>query len=264
MTGLSEGKVEAIDVPEGGSNVVRKIAGGVVKFDTLVLERNVDGSPFDKFFREWFKEMFQLHGPSSGSSKRRNGAILKLENGREVLRFAFYEAWVKMSKFSDLEADSNNLFKQTIEIEHNAEFTMREKRPDEVEFVNGVVRRSYEYLKEHGVLCSNVECGQLHLRSPNFKGERSYCPGCIDAYKARCAERDAKRAEAAAKAAQPVAKPSPLGPKTAEGKAAKKAANERRKKQQEDRIAMLPMLPAVGKRGETPLNAHGSKKKGKK
>ena len=119
VTGLTEGKVDAIDVPEGGSNIVRKIAGGVVKFDTLVLERNVDGSPFDKFFREWFKEMFQLHGPSGGSSKRRNGAILKLENGREVLRFAFYEGFVKMSKFSDLEAGSNNLFKQTIEIEHN-------------------------------------------------------------------------------------------------------------------------------------------------
>ena len=50
---------------------------------------------------------------------RRNGAIIKLENGQEVLRFVFYEGWVKSSKFADLEAGSTNLFKQTIEIEHN-------------------------------------------------------------------------------------------------------------------------------------------------
>ncbi len=133
----------------------------------------------------------------------------------------------------------------------------------EVAAIRAEIRR-LERLKEHGVLCSNVECGQLHLRSPNFKGEHSYCQECNDAYKARCAERDAKRAEAAAKATQPVAKPSPLGPKTAEGKAAKKAANELRKKRQADRRAMLPMLPAVGKRGETPYNPHMGKKKGKK
>ena len=48
---------------------------------------------------------------------QRSGLIL--ENGQEVLRFAFYEAWVKSSKFSDLEAGSTNLFKQTIELEHN-------------------------------------------------------------------------------------------------------------------------------------------------
>ena len=119
VTGLSEGHTDAIDMPEGGSNVVRKVAGGVIKFDTLVLERYMDGTEFDKFFQEWFKEMFQLHGTSSGSSKRRNGAIIKLENGKEVLRFAFYEGWIKNSKFSDLEVGSNNLFKQTIEIEHN-------------------------------------------------------------------------------------------------------------------------------------------------
>jgi len=118
VTGLSEGSTDTIDQPEGGSNIVHKIASGVVKFDTLVIERNVDGSQFDKFFRDWFSEMFQLNGTSAGSSKRRNGAIIKLENGQEVLRFAFYGAWVKSSKFADLEAGSTNLFKQTCEVEH--------------------------------------------------------------------------------------------------------------------------------------------------
>jgi hypothetical protein len=80
----------------------------------------VDGSRFDQFFKDWFGEMFQLNGASQGSSVRRNGAVLKLENGVEVLRFAFYGAWVKSSKFSDLEAGSAGLFKQTLEIEVEA------------------------------------------------------------------------------------------------------------------------------------------------
>ncbi|SRR6266700_4946235 len=119
VTGLHEGKVDTIEQMEGGSNVARKIASGVVKFETLVIERNMDGSQFDKFFKDWFNEMFQLHGTSNGSSVRRNGAVIKLENGQEVMRFTFIEGYVKSSKMADLEAGSNNLFKQTIEIEHN-------------------------------------------------------------------------------------------------------------------------------------------------
>ena len=119
ITGLNEGMTDTIEQSDGGSNIVRKISSGIIKFDTLVIERNMDGSAFDTFFQDWFKEMFELNGPSGGSSVRRNGAIIKLENGQEVLRFAFYEGWVKSSKFADLEAASTNLFKQTIEIEHN-------------------------------------------------------------------------------------------------------------------------------------------------
>jgi phage tail-like protein len=118
VTGLNEGMTDTIEQPDAGSNIVHKIASGVVKFDTLVIERNMDGSPFDQFFQDWFNEMFRLNGASGGSSVRRNGAIIKLENGNEVLRFAFYGAWVKSSKFADLEAGTTNLFKQTLEIEH--------------------------------------------------------------------------------------------------------------------------------------------------
>lgn len=119
VTGLNEGMTETIEQIDGGDTIARKIASGLVKFDTLVIERNVDGGEFDTFFQDWFSEMFQLNGPSGGSSVRRNGAVIKLENGEEVLRFIFYEGWVKSSKFADLEAGSTNLFKQTIEIEHN-------------------------------------------------------------------------------------------------------------------------------------------------
>ncbi|KAM3090245.1 phage tail protein [Phormidesmis sp. 146-35] len=119
VTGLNEGMTETIEQSDGGSNIVRKIASGIVKFDTLVIERNMDGSQYDQLFKDWFSEMFQLNGTSSGSSVRRNGAVIKLENSQEVVRFAFYEGWIKSSKFADLEAASTNLFKQTVEIEHN-------------------------------------------------------------------------------------------------------------------------------------------------
>lgn len=118
VTGLNEGATETIEQPDGGSATVHKIASGVVKFDPLVIERNVDGSQNDTYFKDWFKEMFNLNGPSGGSSVRRNGAVIKLEDGVEVLRFSFYGAWVKSSKFSDLEAGSSGLFKQTLELEH--------------------------------------------------------------------------------------------------------------------------------------------------
>lgn len=119
VTGLNEGMTDVIEQSDGGSSIVRKIASGIVKFDNLVIERNVDGSEFDDLFRDWFREMFQLTGPSAGSSVRRNGAVLKLENGTEVMRFAFYDGWIVSSKFADLEAASTNLFKQTIEIAHS-------------------------------------------------------------------------------------------------------------------------------------------------
>jgi len=117
--GLSEGTMDVISQSDGGSTFERKIGSGIVKFDNLTVERIVDGSPFDALFQEWFGEMFLLNGPSGGSSVRRNGAVIKLENGLEVLRFLFFEGWVVSSKFTDLEAGSANLFKQTVEIAHS-------------------------------------------------------------------------------------------------------------------------------------------------
>jgi len=119
VTGLNEGMTETIEVIDGGSPHARKMASGIVKFDTLVIERNMDGSEFDQKFQDWFGEMFQLDGSSGGSSVRRSGAIVILENGNEVLRFLFFEGWVKSSKFADLEAGSANTFKQTVELEHD-------------------------------------------------------------------------------------------------------------------------------------------------
>ena len=114
VTGLDEGTVEAIEQPDGGSNVKHKISSGLINYEDLTLERNMDGTQTDTEFRDWFTEMFKLDGTGAGSQLRRNGSVVKLQFGKEVLRFAFEGAWIKSSKFSDLNAGSSELMKQTI------------------------------------------------------------------------------------------------------------------------------------------------------
>lgn len=119
VSGLSEGELETVEQADGGSAKVYKLAGAKVKFDSLTIERYVDGSPEDKRFQEWFQACFKLNKTEQGgSAPRRNGMIVKRHNGATALTFAFYGAWVKSSKFTDLEAGSTGLFKQTIVLEH--------------------------------------------------------------------------------------------------------------------------------------------------
>ncbi len=120
VSGLSEGEIETIEQPDGGSSHVYKIAGGKVKFEALTVERYVDGSPQDQLFKEWFAEVFALaRGTQGGSTRaRRSGMVHKYHNGEKVLTFAFYNAWIKSSKFTDLEAGATGLLKQTIVLEH--------------------------------------------------------------------------------------------------------------------------------------------------
>jgi len=114
VTGLDEGTVDAIEQPDGGSNTKHKISSGLIHYDDLTLERNMDGTQADDAFRSWFTEMFKLDGTGTGSQLRRNGSVVKLQFGKEVMRFAFEGAWIKSSKFSDLNAGSSELMKQTI------------------------------------------------------------------------------------------------------------------------------------------------------
>src|SRR5436190_6803094 len=119
VSGLSEGEVETIEQPDGGTNHVYKVAAAKVKFEPLTIERYVDGSPEDKRFRDWFAAVFQLNSTTQGgSSVRKNGMIEKRHNGEKVMTFAFRAAWIKSSKFTDLEAGSTALLKQTIVLEH--------------------------------------------------------------------------------------------------------------------------------------------------
>jgi phage tail-like protein len=118
VSGLSDGEIEAIEQPDGGSNIIHKISSGIVKFGDLTIERNMDGSPADAAFLTWFQQMFQIDGsgvpPGQGSPLRKNGSVVKKQFGVEVLRFAFLGAWMKSVKFSDLDAAASGLMKQTI------------------------------------------------------------------------------------------------------------------------------------------------------
>jgi phage tail-like protein len=118
VSGLSDGEVDAIEQPDGGANITHKISSGIVKFGDLTLERNMDGSAADAAFQTWFQQMFQIDGsgtpPGQGSPLRKNGSVVKNQFGVEVLRYAFEGAWIKSSKFTDLDAASSGLMKQTI------------------------------------------------------------------------------------------------------------------------------------------------------
>jgi phage tail-like protein len=119
VSGLSEGEIDTIEQADGGTNHVYKIAATKIKFEPLTIERYVDGSPEDARFRDWFRATFKLNTvKNGGSSVRKNGMIQKLHNGEVVLTFSFTNAWVKSSKFTDLEAGSTTLMKQTIVLEH--------------------------------------------------------------------------------------------------------------------------------------------------
>lgn len=118
VSGLSEGELDTIEQPSGGSAHVVKAAATKVKYEPLTIERYMDGSPQDQRFLDWVKLTFRPNQAALGSMVRKNGMIQKKHNGQVVLTFAFYNAWLKSSKFTDLEAGSTNTFKQTIVLEH--------------------------------------------------------------------------------------------------------------------------------------------------
>jgi phage tail-like protein len=114
VTGLTDGEIDVIDQPDGGANITHKISGAIIKYGDVTLERNMDGSQTDAEFKSWFQTMFSIDGKGQGSQLRRNGSIVKKQFGVEVLRFAFEGAWIKSSKFTDLDAGTTGLMKQTI------------------------------------------------------------------------------------------------------------------------------------------------------
>jgi phage tail-like protein len=114
VSGLGDGEIDSIDQPDGGANVTHKISSGIVKFGDVTLERNMDGTRADNDFKAWFQQAFKLDGTGIGSGIRRNGAVVKKQFGKEVMRFVFEGAWIKSSKFTDLDASSSALMKQTV------------------------------------------------------------------------------------------------------------------------------------------------------
>jgi len=121
VTGISMGGSTAIEVVDAGTNVSDKISAGIIKWPPLVLIKIADGSPADAAFLDWFKVTFDYHDPKAAlqSTIRKNGAIVKLEYGVEVARFAFVGAWIREMIFSDLSAKNEDVAKWTINLEHS-------------------------------------------------------------------------------------------------------------------------------------------------
>lgn len=114
---LMLGQYQVIEQPDGGSDHVHKVSSTRVTFDNITVERRVDGSQEDQRFMDWWTQTFSLsEGVSQGSSVRKNGQIIKRHNGVDVLTFLFYNAWIASVNFGDLEAGSDNLMTQTIEL----------------------------------------------------------------------------------------------------------------------------------------------------
>lgn len=119
ISGLNLGETDTIEVHDAGTNVVHKVSSGIVKFHPLTIERYVDGSADDAEFKAFFDAMFTYGHGGQGSASRRDGAVVKKNFGVDVLRINFYGAWVKSASFTDLEAGSTALFKQTVVLEHD-------------------------------------------------------------------------------------------------------------------------------------------------
>ena len=114
VSGISEGEVEAIEQADGGDNIIHKVSSGIIKYEDLTLERYMDGTKSDKEFKDWFEAMFNKDGTGLGTELRRSGSVVVYLHKKEKLRFTFEGAWIKSSKFSDLDASQSGLLKQTI------------------------------------------------------------------------------------------------------------------------------------------------------
>ena len=114
VSGLTDGEVDAIEQPDGGSPFVHKIPSTIIKFGDVTLERHMDGSPQDAFFKDWWTAMFNLDGSGTNPTVRKNGSIYHKQFGEEKVRFAFEGGWVKSSRFADFDAKSDGLLTQTI------------------------------------------------------------------------------------------------------------------------------------------------------
>ena len=91
VSGLSLGETDTVEVIEGGTNVVHKVSSGVVKFQSLTIERYMDGSEDDALFKAFFEEMFKLN---QGGKAPMPAAMARSSKNNLVRRFS---DWVFMA-----------------------------------------------------------------------------------------------------------------------------------------------------------------------
>jgi phage tail-like protein len=110
VSGL-DSEADVIEYREGGDTLTssRKLPGRV-KYSNVTLER---GLTTDRALWDWWQTVVD------GNVQRRGVAITLLDDaGQAVLRWRLREAWIAKVEFSDLDAESNEVAIETIELAH--------------------------------------------------------------------------------------------------------------------------------------------------
>ncbi|MGE0464351.1 MAG: phage tail protein [Vicinamibacterales bacterium] len=108
VSGLSS-ETDVVEYREGADFRARKLPG-LTKYANIVLKR---GITVDRSLWEWRKAI------TNGRIDRRNGAIILMDAERnEVARWTFVEGWPAKWEGPDLDARSNDVAIETLEIAH--------------------------------------------------------------------------------------------------------------------------------------------------
>jgi phage tail-like protein len=106
VTGLST-EVECIEYREGGDITVRKLAG-LRKYSNIVLKRGVTKSAD---LQNWHRNVL------NGVTDRRNGSVILLdEEGNEVVRWNFSNAFPRKWEGPHLKGDGNEVAIESLEL----------------------------------------------------------------------------------------------------------------------------------------------------
>jgi phage tail-like protein len=105
ISGL-ETEVEVIEFKDGDNHSTQKRAGKV-KYKNIVLKR---GQVSDDSLLKWFKTVVD------GKTDRKSGSIIYLDReGKEVMRYNFFEAWPCRHKAPELNASADTHIVEELE-----------------------------------------------------------------------------------------------------------------------------------------------------
>ena len=109
VSGLSV-EVDVVEYRNGSEDITVRKLPGLAKYSNIVLKRGIVG---DLSLWQWLRTVRQ------GDAQRRNGVIVLLNEKREeVLRFSFRRGWVCKWEGPTLNAKSNDVAIETLEICH--------------------------------------------------------------------------------------------------------------------------------------------------
>ncbi len=101
-----EAETEVIEFQSGDERVAHKRPGRT-KYSNIVLKRGFLNSPE---LWDWYKKVL------AGTTERKSGSVIVLDNRGEVVRYNFFEAWPCRWKGPSLNRDSNEPILEEIEL----------------------------------------------------------------------------------------------------------------------------------------------------